>query len=66
MPVAFPPVPIVSFDEKQVKHPVVFKLDQVFLPFGSAITQNSELKGEKDVTTTVLARTTSSGAAGSP
>lgn len=58
LPVAFPPVPIVSFDEKQTKHPVVFKLDQVFLPFGPAITQNSELKGEKDITTTVLARST--------
>ncbi len=58
IPVAFPPVPVIAFDEEQAKHPVVYKLDQVFLPFGPQLTQNSALKGDKEVKTTVLAKTT--------
>ncbi len=58
IPVAFPPVPIIAFDDAQAKHPVVYKLDQVFLPFGPRLIQNSALKGDKDVKTTILAKTT--------
>ena len=58
IPVAFPPVPVVSFTEQQAEHPVAFRLQQVFLPFGSALKLTDALKGEKDVTQTVIASTT--------
>ena len=54
IPVAFPPVPIVSFDEQQSKHPVAYRLDQVFCPFGATLSENGALKSDKDVKTTVV------------
>jgi ABC-type uncharacterized transport system involved in gliding motility auxiliary subunit len=57
IPVAFPPVPIIAFDEKQSEHPIAYRLTQVFAPFGATLKPNSELKAEKDVTLTVLAQT---------
>jgi ABC-type uncharacterized transport system involved in gliding motility auxiliary subunit len=57
IPVAFPPVPIIAFDDKQAEHPIAYRLTQVFAPFGSTLKQTNELKGEKDVTLTVLAQT---------
>jgi len=58
IPVAFPPVPIIAFDEEQAKHPATYRLDQVFLPFGPSLTLTDSLKGDKGVKTTVLGRTT--------
>lgn len=58
IPVAFPPVPIIAFDEEQAKHPATYRLDQAFLPFGPALTLTDSLKGEKDIKVTVLGRTT--------
>lgn len=57
IPVAFPPVPIISFNDKQAEHPIAYRLEQVFAPFGATLKLNNELKSEKDVTTTVLAQT---------
>jgi gliding-associated putative ABC transporter substrate-binding component GldG len=58
IPVAFPPVPIISFDDEQSKHPAAYRLNQVFLPFGAPLQETGELKADKDVKLTVLARTT--------
>jgi ABC-2 type transport system permease protein len=57
IPVAFPPVPIISFDEKQAEHPIAYRLPQVFAPFGVTLKLNQELKADKEVTTTLLAQT---------
>jgi len=57
VPVAYPPVPVVSFDEAQSSHPIAYKLEQLFLPFGVALTLNDELRSDKEVTTSVLGRT---------
>jgi ABC-2 type transport system permease protein len=57
MVVRFPPVPIVAFDAEQAAHPVAYRLDQAFFPFSSVIRQNDALKNHKDVTATILART---------
>jgi ABC-2 type transport system permease protein len=56
IPVAFPPVPVIDFSEAQQTHPVAFKLQQVFMPFIDPLTETGELKAEKDVKFTVLAR----------
>jgi ABC-2 type transport system permease protein len=56
--VPYPPVPIVTFDEQQSKHPVLFRLDQAPLPYPSPITLTDTLKGDKEVTRTVLATST--------
>jgi ABC-2 type transport system permease protein len=58
IPVAFPPVPVVAFDEKQAEHPVAYRLDQVFMPFTSPLKETGELKNDKDVKLTVIARST--------
>jgi gliding-associated putative ABC transporter substrate-binding component GldG len=58
IPVAFPPVPVVAFDEAEAAHPVTYRLSQIFLPFGAQLKQTGELKSEKDVKLTVLAKTT--------
>jgi hypothetical protein len=58
IPVAFPPVPIIGFDEEQAKHPATYRLNQVFMPFGAALKETGALKNDKDVKLTVLARTT--------
>jgi ABC-type uncharacterized transport system involved in gliding motility auxiliary subunit len=57
LPMPYPPVPVVHFDAEQEAHPVAYRLAQVFLPFGSALSVTDELRGEKDITTTVVART---------
>jgi ABC-type uncharacterized transport system involved in gliding motility auxiliary subunit len=56
--VPYPPVPIVTFDENQSKHPVLFRLDQAPLPYSAAITLKDTLKGDKLVKRTILAKTT--------
>ncbi|MFT3928002.1 MAG: GldG family protein [Myxococcales bacterium] len=58
LPVAFPPVPVIAFDDEQSKHPASYKLDQVYLPFGAELKETGELKADKDAKVTVLARTT--------
>ena len=60
IPVPYPPVPVVTFDEEQAEHPVAFRLAQVPMPFGAPLKLNGELKGDKDVKRTVLARTSKS------
>jgi gliding-associated putative ABC transporter substrate-binding component GldG len=57
IPVKFPPVPIINFDEQQAKHPVAYRLDQVFMPFGATLKPNDALKNDKDVTLTVIGAT---------
>jgi ABC-2 type transport system permease protein len=58
IPVPYPPVPIVSFDEEQRKHPALFRMNQIGFPYPVRIAQNDNLKGDKDVKTTVLIRST--------
>ena len=58
IPVAFPPVPIVDITEKQSAHPVAYRLEQVFMPFTAPLKETGELKNDKGVTLTVLARST--------
>ena len=57
IPVAFPPMPIIDFDETQAEHPVAYRLPQVFLPFSTSLSETGALKSEKDAKVTVLART---------
>lgn len=57
IPVAFPPVPVIAFDEEQAKHPVAYRMTQVFMPFSATLKPNDTLKGEKDVKLSVVART---------
>jgi ABC-type uncharacterized transport system involved in gliding motility auxiliary subunit len=56
--VPYPPVPILTFDEKLREHPVLFRLDQVGSPFNVALTLNDALAGDKEVKRTVLAKST--------
>jgi len=56
IPAEFPPIPIISFDEEQSKHPIAYRLDQVIMPFGATLSQTDALKGDKEVTATVIAR----------
>ncbi len=56
--VPYPPVPIVSFDETQRKHPVLFRLDQVGIPFTVGLSLTGSLAGDKQVKHTVLMRST--------
>jgi len=58
VPVPYPPAPIVSFDEQQRRHPVTFRLNQVGIPYSARLALNDNLKGDKQVTRTVLARST--------
>ncbi len=58
MLVPFPPVPIVGFDEELAENPVLFRLDQVVMPFTSSITLNRRLRSDHEITTTALARST--------
>lgn len=57
IPVAYPPVPVVSFTEEQEKSPVAYRMDQVFMPFTASLKLNGALKGEKDVKIEVVANT---------
>ncbi|MEY4512649.1 MAG: hypothetical protein RLZZ450_4771 [Pseudomonadota bacterium] len=56
IPVAFPPVPVIDFDEAQSAHPVAYKLQQVFIPFIGALKETGDLKADKDVKLTVIGR----------
>ncbi|MCG8554942.1 MAG: GldG family protein [Proteobacteria bacterium] len=56
--VPYPPVPIVTFDDEQRKHPSLFRLDQVPLPYPSRITLTDALANDESVKRTVLARST--------
>ncbi|HET6334825.1 MAG TPA: Gldg family protein [Polyangiales bacterium] len=56
--VPYPPVPIITFDAAQSKHPVLFRLDQSALPYATPITLKDTLKGDKDVKRTILASST--------
>jgi gliding-associated putative ABC transporter substrate-binding component GldG len=56
IPVAFPPVPVVDFDEAQSEHPVAYRLQQVFMPFIDPLQETGELKSVQDVKLTVIAR----------
>jgi ABC-2 type transport system permease protein len=57
IPVSYPPVPVVNFDEEQASHPIAYRLEQLFVPFGVSLTLNDELRGDKDVQVRVLGRT---------
>jgi len=58
IPVPYPPVPIVSFDEEQRKHPAMFRMNQIGFPYPNRLALNDNLKGDKEVKTTVLIRST--------
>ena len=56
--VPYPPAPVVTFEEKQREHPVLFRLDQVPMPYIAPLALNDNLKSDKDVKRTVLAQST--------
>jgi len=56
--VPYPPVPIVTFEDYQRKHPVLFRLDQTPVPYASPLALNDALKGDKQVKRTILAQST--------
>jgi len=58
MLVPFPPVPVVSFDEAVAENPVLFRLDQVVMPFASSLTLNGRLRSDREVKTIALAKST--------
>jgi ABC-type uncharacterized transport system involved in gliding motility auxiliary subunit len=58
VPVPYPPVPVVGFDDQQRKHPALFRINQVAMPYTVRVALNDSLKGNKDVKRTVLARST--------
>jgi ABC-type uncharacterized transport system involved in gliding motility auxiliary subunit len=60
IPVPYPPVPIITFDEAQRKHPALFRINNIGLPYAVRLALNDNLKGEKGITRTVLARSTES------
>lgn len=56
--VPYPPVPVVTFADYQRKHPVLFRLDQIGMPYVTPLVLNDALKSDKDVKRTVLANST--------
>jgi ABC-2 type transport system permease protein len=60
IPVPYPPVPVVSFDDAQRKHPALFRIGQVGMPYPVRLALNDNLKGDAQVKRTVLARSTES------
>lgn len=56
IPVAFPPLPVIDFDEQQSAHPVAFRLQQLYMPFTSPLKETGALKNEKATKLTVIAR----------
>jgi hypothetical protein len=58
VPVPYPPVPVVSFDEEQQKHPALFRVNQLGLPYSVRLALNDNEKNDKEVKRTVLARST--------
>ena len=57
IPVPYPPVPILAFNEEQEKHPIAYRMTQVFMPFSATLKQTDALKNDKDVTITTVANT---------
>lgn len=57
--VPYPPVPIVTFDDKQREHPALFRLDQVAMPYPVRLALNDNLSGS-NVKREVLSRSTPS------
>jgi ABC-type uncharacterized transport system involved in gliding motility auxiliary subunit len=51
-------VPIVTFEDFQRKHPVLFRLDQTPVPYASPLLLNDALKADKQVKQTILAQST--------
>jgi gliding-associated putative ABC transporter substrate-binding component GldG len=60
IPVPFPPIPVISLDEQQAKHPVAYRLNQTMLPFGSTLKETGALKNDKAVKITVLGKSSKS------
>lgn len=58
IPVPYPPVPVVTFQDYQRNHPVLFRLDQVGMPYASPLGLNDALKADKAVKRTILAHST--------
>jgi ABC-2 type transport system permease protein len=58
IPVPYPPVPVITFDETQREHPALFRINQIPLPYPVRIALNDNLKGDAQVKRTVLARST--------
>lgn len=58
IPVPYPPVPIVSFDEQQREHPAMFRMNQIGFPYPVRLALNDNVKGDKLVKSTVLVRST--------
>jgi ABC-2 type transport system permease protein len=56
--VPYPPVPIITFEDYQRKHPVLFRLDSTALPYASPLVLNDTLKSDKEVKRTILAQST--------
>ncbi len=56
VPVPYPPVPIVTFDEKEREHPAMFRLNQIGMPYTVRVALNDNVKGDPQVKRTVLAR----------
>lgn len=54
--VPYPAVPIVAFDKEQREHALLFKLNSAPLPFVSQVSLTGTLKGDKQVSGAVLAR----------
>lgn len=54
--VPYPPVPIVSFDETQSEHPVLFRIDSAVMPFTSSINVNTGANLGRQSKRTILAR----------
>ena len=47
LPVPYPPVPIVSFDDAQQEHPVLFRLSSAVMPFTSSLALTSAPGGRE-------------------
>lgn len=58
IPVPYPPVPIVTIDDAQREHPALFRINQIGLPYPVRLSLNDNLKSDKQVKRTVLARST--------
>ena len=58
IPVPYPPAPIITFDEKQQEHPVAFRLEQVALPYSTEVVLTDDVKGDPEVSRTVIAKST--------
>jgi gliding-associated putative ABC transporter substrate-binding component GldG len=55
IPVPYPPMPVIGFEEKS-SHPVLFRLEQAVMPFAVPLKVTGSLKNSKDLNLTVLAQ----------